>query len=51
MNESEYVYLRKLNIKENIFVTGTFPLKFFNIYNYLENKHRIYDNGFSEVWT
>lgn len=51
MNESEYVYLRKLNTKENIFVTGIFPLKFFNVYNYLENKHRIYDNGFSEVWT
>jgi hypothetical protein len=50
-NGYEYVYLRKLNTEEKIFVTDVFPLKFFSIYNYLENKHRIYDNGFSEVWT
>jgi uncharacterized membrane protein len=52
--ENAYVYLRKLNTKDEIFISHPFPqVTFFNlseIASSLGSKNKIYDNGGSEVW-
>lgn len=54
LEENTYIYLRKLNSKDGIFVTSTYPqFKFLNlseIFPSLDSRNKIYSNSCSEVY-